>query len=99
MLRNLIPQNKLTTTFDPTEFTVVETTRNEAVVQGDDGRTFRRNLSHRKKIPVLVQPGTENANNSEIYDVEDTTESRNLGLKLNPLTAKPFFHFGSRQTK
>ncbi|XP_055905215.1 uncharacterized protein K02A2.6-like [Eupeodes corollae] len=45
LLRNLIPQNKLTTAFDSTEFKVMERNRNEVVLQGDDSRIFRRNLN------------------------------------------------------
>ncbi|XP_055914211.1 uncharacterized protein K02A2.6-like [Eupeodes corollae] len=91
LLRNLIPQNKLTTDFDSTEFKVMEQNRNEVVLQGDDGRIFRRNLNHVKKIPMLHQTEIKTTNNEDILeqpsnesnnDVEETTEPRNSGLKL-----------------
>ncbi|XP_055905156.1 uncharacterized protein LOC129940739 [Eupeodes corollae] len=64
---------------------------NDVVLQGNDGRTFRRNVNYVKKIPLLDQTEIKTTNNEDNLeqsinesnnDVEETTEPSNKGFKL-----------------
>lgn len=57
LLRNVVFPNKLTTTFDPAEFEVIERKGNDVTVQGN-GKIIRRNISHLKRIPTAPELDT-----------------------------------------
>jgi len=60
LLQNVVFPNKLTPTFDQTEFEVLERHNNIVKIAGG-GRTLIRNVAHLKKIPgdVSVAPAPE----------------------------------------
>lgn len=50
LMRNLVPQNKLSSMYLPEPARVVEKQGNSVMVQTDDGRRYRRNSSHLKRL-------------------------------------------------
>ncbi|XP_053960266.1 uncharacterized protein K02A2.6-like [Anastrepha ludens] len=58
LLRNVLFPNKLTTNFDTVEYEVIDRSGNDIVIRGN-GKVFRRNISHVKRIPVLDSLTTE----------------------------------------
>ncbi|KXJ70388.1 hypothetical protein RP20_CCG023846 [Aedes albopictus] len=50
LMRNLLPQNKLAPLYKPTPATVIEKQGNSVVVETDDGKRYRRNSSHLKRL-------------------------------------------------
>ncbi|XP_055622078.1 uncharacterized protein K02A2.6-like [Toxorhynchites rutilus septentrionalis] len=62
LMQNLNPENKLSTTYVPTEFTVLDKEGSRVTVQNDEtGRVFQRNSAHLKRIthPQEIEPGLE----------------------------------------
>lgn len=50
-VKNVIKENKLTSEFNPTPHTVVNTKGNEAEIRNDiTGKQYRRNVVHLKKV-------------------------------------------------
>lgn len=60
LLRNVVFSNKLTPTFDSTEYEVVQTNGSEVEIT-EGGKTFRRNISHVKKLPTTGLIDTANS--------------------------------------
>ncbi|XP_063412611.1 uncharacterized protein K02A2.6-like [Mytilus trossulus] len=62
--------NKLSTTFNPKPFTLLEKHGNSVVVQNDDGDTYKRNVTHIKRF--IERKSSENQNvNSENVNSEN----------------------------
>jgi hypothetical protein len=80
MKNNIFP-HKLTTNFDSTEFEVVEIKGSEASIKNRN-RTFRRNLSHLKKIQTS-QLHTESPAPSSIL-TNDVDINSQQDLPLSP---------------
>ena len=53
MLKNVIFPHKLTTNFDVTEYEVIGRSGSEVEITAN-GKTFKRNIRHVKKIPDLA---------------------------------------------
>jgi hypothetical protein len=80
LMKNVIIRNKLTPTFGCTEFTVTSKSGSQVTLIDDDGRQFKRNVSHVKKIPETFQVlpfidpeptcGTANQNNQTAIEIE-----------------------------
>ncbi|KXJ68081.1 hypothetical protein RP20_CCG006007 [Aedes albopictus] len=51
LMRNLVPQNKLSTPFIAEPAVVVEKNGNSVLVETSDGRRYRRNSAHLKRLP------------------------------------------------
>lgn len=51
LMRNLVPQNKLSAMFHPEPVTVRSKAGNSVVVETAEGKQYRRNSSHLKKLP------------------------------------------------
>lgn len=55
LMRNLIPQNKLSTPYLAEPAIVLEKSGNSVLVETPDGRKYRRNSSHLKRIPEFEE--------------------------------------------
>ncbi|CAG2214100.1 unnamed protein product [Mytilus edulis] len=75
--------NKLSTTFNPKPFTLLEKHGNSVVVQNDDGDTYKRNVTHIKRF--IERKSSENVNsenqnvNSENQNVNSENQNVNSG--------------------
>ncbi|XP_058448699.1 uncharacterized protein K02A2.6-like [Malaya genurostris] len=86
LMRNLVPQNKLSSAFIPESAVVVNKQGNRITVQMDDGRRYRRNSAHLRK---LVENREDDTINREIpnepicsdWDTPNSTLTAN-GSKL-----------------
>lgn len=78
LLKNVVFPNKLTTNFDVTEYEVVNRSGNEVEIFGD-GKTFRRNISHVKKIPSFT---TSQTSTSPVMD--SSQESPSTSINTSP---------------
>ncbi|XP_065088042.1 uncharacterized protein K02A2.6-like [Ochlerotatus camptorhynchus] len=59
LMQNLVPGNKLTTTFNPTKFKVLNRSGARVTIEDqDNGRVFDRNVSHVKKISDVGETGS-----------------------------------------
>ncbi|XP_062538133.1 uncharacterized protein K02A2.6-like [Armigeres subalbatus] len=55
LMRNLVPQNKLSTPYLAEPATVLEKNGNSVLVETSDGRRYRRNSSHLKRLPDVEE--------------------------------------------
>lgn len=78
LLRNVVFSHKLTPTFDPTEYEVLDRDGNEVIVMGD-GKRVRRNISHVKKLPY----GTSHNPDDVTTTFENTVPSTAPGTSLH----------------
>lgn len=72
LMRNLVSQNKLSALYHPEPATVRATMGNSVLVETADGKQYRRNSSHLKKL--IEREGSEESSiGNETSDVEWTT--------------------------
>ncbi|XP_058826949.1 uncharacterized protein K02A2.6-like [Topomyia yanbarensis] len=50
LMRNLMPQNKLAPLYNPIPATVIEKQGNSVIIETEDGKRFKRNSAHLKKL-------------------------------------------------
>lgn len=80
-LKNLVNTNKLSLTFEPTDFKVIERSGSEIVVENlETGVRYRRNVSH--VIRVSVQNEEENDE-----ELKQSTDQMDLSYQ-GPTTSK-----------
>lgn len=72
LMRNLVPQNKLSAAYLPEPATVVQKSGNSVVVQTESGKQYRRNSSHLKR---LTEPGPSEEQHEESSSTEWVTPS------------------------
>lgn len=81
LMQNLLPGNKLTTTYSPVEYTVVRKSGTRCTVQSEDsGTTYERNSSHLKKIPTSVP-----AESVDLTSTRSSTSPSNCSISQEPL--------------
>uniref|UniRef100_A0A8D8D3B6 (northern house mosquito) hypothetical protein n=2 Tax=Culex pipiens TaxID=7175 RepID=A0A8D8D3B6_CULPI len=81
LMQNLVPGNKLTTTYSPVEYTVVRKSGTRCTVQSkDSGTTYERNSSHLKKIPTSVP-----AESVDLTSTRSSTSPSNCSISQEPL--------------
>ncbi|XP_058977362.1 uncharacterized protein K02A2.6-like [Musca domestica] len=82
LVQNVIFPNKLTPTFGKEPCEVVERKGNDVTIR-KDGKLYRRNVSHLKKLPITPEPGDNNlfADRVETQIGQDQVNPR-LTLKL-----------------
>ncbi|CAC5358386.1 unnamed protein product [Mytilus coruscus] len=69
--------NKLSTTFNPKPFTLLEKHGNSVVVQNDDGDTYKRNVTHIKRF--IERKSSENQNVYIEYENQnESSENQNV---------------------
>ncbi|XP_038106617.1 uncharacterized protein K02A2.6-like [Culex quinquefasciatus] len=74
LMQNLLPGNKLTTTFSPTEYTVVSRDGPRATIHdSSSGKSFERNVAHLKRIG---KPVAEDEFTCEAGAVENSVDVR-----------------------
>ncbi|XP_053698982.1 uncharacterized protein K02A2.6-like [Sabethes cyaneus] len=71
LVKNLLPGNKLTPTFNPTTMTVTAKEGSRVVVQDDNGRAYQRNSSHLKKLGLDPNSTVNNEDPNAFSSVED----------------------------
>lgn len=71
LLKNLLPQNKLATTFSPTEYVVLDKTGARVTVQNkDNNKVYQRNSAHVKLVP---KDNSADRNESQAEVIENTS--------------------------
>lgn len=71
VMQNLNPGNKLSTTFDPTECTIVSKSGTRVTVQNEmTGKTYQRNSAHLKKIIEPEEQRRVSMNSSTSQDIQ-----------------------------
>lgn len=86
VVKRIQKENKLSTTFNPEEFSVIDRRGSEAVLQSkDSNRIIQRNVSHLKKLFILNGP------NSPIEQTlrPDNSLHTNSNIKENSCTKTP----------
>ncbi|CAG2247242.1 unnamed protein product [Mytilus edulis] len=68
--------NKLSTTFNPKPFTLLEKHGNSVVVQNDDGDTYKRNVTHIKRF--IERKSSENVNSENVNSENQNVNSGNV---------------------
>lgn len=60
LMKNLLPGNKLQTTFGPKEYKVIDRSGPRVTIEDpENGRSYDRNVAHLKRIPEATQAPTE----------------------------------------
>lgn len=73
LMQNLLPGNKLTTTFEPTEFEVVDKCGARVRVQNkQNNRVYERNSAHLKRVSTAEPEATPENNNEEEISRNET---------------------------
>lgn len=80
LMRNLVPQNKLFTLYLPEPVTVLQKNGNSVLVQTSDGKQYRRNSSHLKR---LSEPDSSEEHDEETTSTEWVTLSTLLGTRTS----------------
>lgn len=63
LMQNLLPKNKLSSTFQPATYEVIERQGNSLQLRNEDTmKTYQRNVAHTKPVPMITTPSTDNAN-------------------------------------
>lgn len=52
LMKEMVKRNKLTPEFGSADFTVVDRNGSDVLVQSQAGQTYRRNVTHLKKVPT-----------------------------------------------
>lgn len=79
LMKNLLPNNKLTPTFDPTEYVVLDKSGARVTIQNkSNDKIYQRNSAHLKQIPKQVDPhqtvdSNENRSDRDTIDEVETS--------------------------
>ncbi|CAG2236543.1 unnamed protein product [Mytilus edulis] len=75
--------NKLSTTFNPKPFTLLEKHGNSVVVQNDDGDTYKRNVTHIKRFIERKSSENVNSENQNVNNENQNVNSENQNVNQN----------------
>lgn len=82
----MVKRNKLTPAFGSTDFTVVNRHGSDVVVESQTGQTYRRNVTHLKKVPSTephVDPGKSHQSlEPEVAPIENTRPKRKVAKPM-----------------
>lgn len=79
LLQNLLPSNKLSTTYNPKEFRVVSRSGPRVTIEDpENGKSYDRNIAHLKKVSDSVQPSSQVLETSH-----DSSEEEFYGFELD----------------
>lgn len=80
LMQNLLPKNKLSTTFNKTKYTVVSRSGHKATItDSETGRTYERNLAHLKRLGN--EPSTSNAEPSCTNQESTTSQQMQVAVE------------------
>ncbi|XP_058987406.1 uncharacterized protein K02A2.6-like [Musca domestica] len=94
LMRNTVHSNKLSTTFGQTEYEVTERKGNDVVISGE-GRVYRRNITHVKKIPTdsslpsLARPTETSVADPEHHELHHDPDAADEGPLTNESSSEP----------
>ncbi|KXJ77544.1 hypothetical protein RP20_CCG007238 [Aedes albopictus] len=105
LMRNLLPANKLSTTFNPKPFTVVSRSGPRVTIEDpDNGKSYDRNVAHLKKVIEPEEERNEVTHDSrqDQEQLASSSEEEFLGFELAPeatvLSPRPFVQSRQRRS-
>lgn len=99
-MKNLLPGNKLQTTFGSKEYRVINRSGPRVTIEDpESGKSYDRNVSHLKKTPVAVQihtdeapvlaPQSDESQQAELQYADDTSSEEDFrGFEESALTTE-----------